>query len=109
MKAILTALVAAATLAAAIPNSSGAGLVDDFLAGAVVGNAAANVRPAYVAAPDPGYIVYSGYATALPGPSCYWTRMPVYDSDRTVIGWRGRPVAVCPQPRVSADLAAGHP
>jgi hypothetical protein len=108
MKTILTALAAAATLAFVIPASSGAGLVEDFVAGAIVGNATADERPAYVAVPDPGYIVYSGDAAALPGPSCYWTRMPVYDSDRTVIGWRGRPVAVCPPPRVSSGAATGN-
>jgi hypothetical protein len=108
MKTVLIALVATAALAATVPGS-GANLIDDFVAGAIVGNAGANQRPAYVAAPDPGYIVYSGYAAALPSPNCYWTRMPVYDTDGTVIGWRGRPVAVCPEPRrVSADLAAGR-
>jgi hypothetical protein len=107
MKTILTALVASVALAATIP-ASGANLIDDFVAGAIVGNAGANLRPAYVVIADPGYIIYPGYAAALPSPGCYWTRMPVYDTDRTVIGWRGRPLAVCPRPRVSADLAAGR-
>jgi hypothetical protein len=101
MRTILTALVAAATLAGTTTGSPGAGLVD--VTDAVVGSAAADVRPAYVAVPDSGYIVYSGYDGVLPGPNCFWTRMPVYDNDRTVIGWRGRPVAVCPQKRVSAQ------
>jgi hypothetical protein len=96
MKTILTALIAAATLAVATAASFAAGSIDDFLKVAIVGKAAADVRPAYVATPDPGYIAYSGYAAALPAPSCYWARMPVYDFDRNVIGWRGRPVAVCP-------------
>jgi hypothetical protein len=100
MKATLTALVAAATLVAAPAASLGAGLVD--VTSAIVG-APADARPAYVAVPDPGYIVYSGYDAVLPGPNCFWTRMPVYDNDRSVIGWRGRPVAVCPQRRVSAQ------
>ena len=69
---------------------------DDFLKVAIVGTPAADARPAYVATPEPGYIVYTGYAAALPAPSCYWTRMPVYDFDHNVIGWRGRPTAVCP-------------
>jgi hypothetical protein len=60
------------------------------------------VQPAYVAAPNPRYIVYSHNA-ALPGPGCYWTRMPMYDAHHEVIGWRGRPQAVCPDPRVSAE------
>lgn len=106
MKKTLTVLVAAATLAGAatsLPTPAdarcygcavGAGLVGGFVAGAIVGSAAA-ARPAYVVAPGPGYVVYSGYAAPLPGPSCYWTRMPVYDAYGNVIGWRGRPVAVC--------------
>jgi hypothetical protein len=61
------------------------------------------VQPAYVATPNPRYIVYSGYNAALPGPGCYWTRMPMYDSHHEVIGWRGPPQAVCPDPRVSAE------
>jgi hypothetical protein len=105
MKKTLTVLVAAATLAvatAASPTTAdarcygcgvGAGLVGGFVAGAIVGSALA--RPAYVVAPGPGYVVYSGYAAPLPGPSCYWTRMPVYDAYGNMIGWRGRPVAVC--------------
>ena len=101
MKTALTALLAGATLAATTAGSLGAGLVD--VTGAIVGSATADARPAYVAVPDPGYIVYSGYDAVLPGPSCFWTRMPVYDNDRSVIGWRGRPVAVCPQKRVSAQ------
>ena len=55
----------------------------------------ANSRPAYVVAPGPGYVAYPAYAAALPGPNCYWTRMPVYDGFGNVVGWRGRPVAVC--------------
>jgi hypothetical protein len=96
MKAILIALGAAATLAAATATSSGASLVDGVVADAIVGKGGTEVRSAYMAAPDPGYVVYSGYAAALPGPGCYWTRMPVYGPDRNVIGWRGRPMAVCP-------------
>ncbi len=101
MKTTLTALIAAAALAATAVGSFGAGLVD--VTDAIVGSATADARPAYVAVPDPGYIVYSGYDAVLPGPNCFWTRMPVYDNDRSVIGWRGRPVAVCPQRRVSAQ------
>jgi hypothetical protein len=71
--------------------------------GAIVGGSAEEARPAYVAVPYPGYIAYSDHAAALPGPNCYWTRKPVYDVDRKVIGWRGRPVAVCPQPQISAQ------
>jgi hypothetical protein len=97
MNKLLVALVAAAALAVGIAASSGAGLVGDFVAGAIGGDAREDARSAaYAAAPQPGYITYS-YAAALPRPNCYWTRMPVYDSGSRLIGWRGRPVAVCPE------------
>jgi hypothetical protein len=92
MKKTLTVLFAAATLAvatAASPTTAdarcygcgvGAGLVGGFVAGAIVGSAIAGAGPAYVVAPGPGYVVYSGYAAPLPGPNCYWTRIPVYDA-----------------------------
>jgi hypothetical protein len=99
MKKTLSALAAAATVATAIAAAPtpadagcwgcavGAGAVGGFIAGAIVGNAVANAAP--------GYVVYPAYAAPLPGPGCYWTRMPVYDMYGNVIGWRGRPVAVC--------------
>ena len=80
MKKTLTALVAAAGVAAATAVSPtpadarcygcgvGAGLVGGFVAGAIVGSAVASARPAYVVAPAPGYVVYTGYAAPLPGP-----------------------------------------
>ena len=106
---VLTWLAAAATVAAAIAAAPtpadagcwgcavGAGAVGGFVAGAIIGNAIANAAPppAYAAPPGPGYVVYPAYAAPLPGPGCYWTRMPVYDMYGNVIGWRGRPVAVC--------------
>ena len=107
MQKTLVALIAAATIAVATAASPtpadarcygcgvGAGLVGGFVAGAIVGSALAGPRPAYVVAPGPGYVVYTGYAAPLPGPSCYWTRMPVYDAYGNQVGWRGRPVAVC--------------
>ena len=103
MKKTLSTLAAAATVATAIAAAPtpadagcwgcavGAGAVGGFVAGAIA-NAAP--PPAYVA-PAPGYVVYPAYAAPLPGPGCYWTRMPVYDMYGNVIGWRGRPVAVC--------------
>jgi hypothetical protein len=108
MKKTLTALVTVATLAAAaasLPTPAdarcygcavGAGVLGGFVAGAIVGSAvAAGPGPAYVVAPAPGYVVYSAYRAPLPGPNCYWTRMPVYDAYGNMVGWRGRPVAVC--------------
>jgi len=113
MKKTLVALAAAATVATAIavaPTPAdarcfgcavGAGVLGGFVAGAIVGNAIANSGPAYVApapyvaAPPPGYVVYSAYGAPLPGPRCYWTRQPVLDVYGNVIGWRGRPIAIC--------------
>ena len=97
MKKTLAALAAAATVATAIAATPtpadarcwgcavGAGVLGGFVAGAIVGTAVANSQPAYVAAPGPGYVVYPAY----------WARMPVDDMDGNVVGWRGRPVAVC--------------
>jgi hypothetical protein len=110
MKKTLAALAAAATVATAIAATPtpadarcwggcavGVGIAG-FVAGAIVGNAVANAAPApaYVAGPAPGYVVYPAYAAPLPGPRCYWTRQPVYDMYGNVVGWRGRPIAVCP-------------
>jgi hypothetical protein len=109
MKKTLVAFAAAATVATAIavaPTPAdarcfgcavGAGVLGGFVAGAIVGNAIANSPPPapYVAAPPPGYVVYSAYGAPLPGPRCYWTRQPVMDVYGNVIGWRGRPIAVC--------------
>ena len=51
MKAMLTALVAAATLIAATGASPAAGLDDGYVRSAIVGKTTANVRTAYLAAP----------------------------------------------------------
>jgi hypothetical protein len=113
MKKTFAALAAAATVATALavaPTPAdarcfGCGVaVGGFVTGAIVGNAIANSAPApvvvapapaYVAAPPPGYVVYSAYGAPLPGPRCYWTRQPVYDVYGNMVGWRGRPIAVC--------------
>jgi hypothetical protein len=109
MKKTLAAFAVAGTVAtalAATPTPADAGCwggcavgagIAGFVAGAIVGNAVANAAPpAYVAGPAPGYVVYPAYAAPLPGPRCYWTRQPVYDMYGNVVGWRGRPIAVCP-------------
>ena len=106
MRKTLTALFAASAIAAAAAPTTadarcfgcavGVGVAAGVVAGAIVGSAIANSQPAYVVAPAPGYVAYPAYAVALPGPQCYWTRRPVYDAYGNVIGWRGRPVAVCP-------------
>jgi hypothetical protein len=110
MTKTFTALAAAATIAVSLAGTAtdasaqrgggafAAGLIGGLAAGAIVGSAIANSGPgpAYVVAPGPGYVVYPGYAAAVPAPGCYWTRMPLYDAYGNVVGWRGRPVVVCP-------------
>jgi hypothetical protein len=86
MTKTLTALVAAATLAtatAAVPTTADA---------RCVGCAVAGERPADA---PPGYVYYPAYGEPLPGPNCYWYRLPVYDAYGNMIGWQGRPVAFC--------------
>jgi hypothetical protein len=109
MKKTLTASLAAATIAVTLAASAttasaqrgvaagvAAGLVGGLIIGSAIANSPAYGGPAIVVAPAPGFVVYSGYHAALPGPRCYWTRRPVYDGFGNVVGWRGRPVAVCP-------------
>jgi hypothetical protein len=87
MTKTLTALVAAATLAtvtAALPTTPDARCV-----GCAVGT---SERPADAPA---GFMYYPAYGEPLPGPNCYWYRMPVYDAYGNMVGWRGRPAAFC--------------
>jgi hypothetical protein len=87
MTKILTALVAAATLAtatAAVPITADARCV-----GCAAG---ADDGPAYA---PPGYVYYPAYGEPLPGSNCNWFRWPVYDPYGNMVGWRGRPVAFC--------------
>jgi hypothetical protein len=92
MNKTLTALVAVATLAgslASTPASAQRGLLPGLIIGGLVG-------AAIVGATAPrGYVVYPGYSAPLNGPSCYWTRQPVYDPYGNQVGWRGRPFQVC--------------
>ena len=72
----------------------GAGILGGVLAGAIVGNAAANAPPppppgAY--APPPPGAAPAAYAQLAPG--CHWERHRVWVDG---IGYRVRPVAVCP-------------
>ena len=96
MKKAFTLVLATAAFAATVattPNEAyaqrwlGPAIVGGIIGGAVIGGILAT-RP-------PGYVVYPGYAAAVPAPGCYWTRMPVYDPYGNVVGWRGRPVQVC--------------
>jgi hypothetical protein len=104
MKVALPVFVAAAWgFTVSTPAWSGNEAV--ALAGNLVLSAPTGEQPLFPTAPSPGYILYSGYTGPLPAPNCYWTRMPIYDAERNVVGWRGRPIAVCPMARVSAEAA----
>jgi hypothetical protein len=100
MKAMLVAALAVGGILSFATNAALAAASVTVM-GAVVVDPTAS--PNVVAVPYVGYIAYSGHEAELPTSSCYWTRMPIYDPSRNVIGWRGRPVAVCPEPRTSAD------
>jgi hypothetical protein len=105
MKNTIFALAAAATLAAALPSSAqancggcgvAAGVVGGLAAGAIIGSAIANSRPAYV---DPGPV----YAAPPPppayaeppeysgGPVCHTERRQVWDG----YAYRIRRIEVC--------------
>jgi hypothetical protein len=98
MKNTLLALTAAASIGAAAlaaPSPAeaggcfgcavGAGVAGGFIAGAIIGSAAAAPPPYYGPAP-----AYYG-----PGPGCYYTRQPVWDPYWG--GYRPGPrVMVCP-------------
>jgi hypothetical protein len=76
----LTALIAATTLTIAtstVPTTEHARCI-----GCAVD---AGERPADA---PPGYVYYP-YGEPLPGPNCYWYRMPVYDTYGNMVGWRG--------------------
>jgi hypothetical protein len=108
MKAHLIAMAVAPALMAGSSAAFSANVIDDFVATAITGKSQHDARPSHVAVAPSGYIAYADSDAALPAPSCYWARKPLYDIDGSVIGWRGRPVAVCPEPRVSADLSSGR-
>src|SRR5258708_23846071 len=93
MKNTFFALAAAATLAAAFPSSAqancggcgvAAGVVGGLAAGAIIGSAIANSRPAYV---DPGPV----YAAPPPPPAYaepagYWGRPACHTERRQMWG-----------------------
>jgi hypothetical protein len=79
-------LIAAATFV--IATSAGPTTADARCVGCAIG---AGERPADA---PPGYVYYP-YGEPLPGPNCYWYRLPVYDAYGNMVGWRGRPAAFC--------------
>jgi hypothetical protein len=97
MRGIIAILAVAAMSGVAMPAAWSGGSIT------IVTADNPNSEPLYVAAPRPDYIVYADDTAPLPGPNCYWTRVPVYDAEHNVVGWRGRPLAVCPQARASAQ------
>ena len=107
MRKLLTAAAAAATIAVIVAGTAtnadaywrrgwgwGPGLAAGLVGGAIIGGAIASSR--YHAPPPPGWAYYPAYGEPVPGPDCYWARMPVYDPAGNVVGWRGRPRLVCP-------------
>ena len=106
MKSTIIAFAAAATLAAALPspaqaNCNGcgvaAGVVGGLAAGAIIGSAIANSRPAYV---DPGPVyaapppppAYAEPSDVIEGGVCHVENHRVWVEG---YGWRGRRVEVC--------------
>jgi hypothetical protein len=72
-----------ATAIGAVPTAANA-----RCAGCAVGD---REWPAYA---PPGYVFYP-YGEYLPGPNCYWFRLPFTDAYGNMVGWRGPPVAFC--------------
>lgn len=94
MNAIVIAIGVVASLVAATTFSLGGDSVQ--VTRSIVAGPPALKSPAYAAKPRPGYIDYAHHDAAVPAPGCRWTRLPIYDAEGEVVGWRGRPVAVCP-------------
>lgn len=113
MRKTLTALTAAAALAAAVslaPSDAvarprggavAAGVLG-LAAGAIIGGAILNSGPGYAApygayGPEPGYVVYPGYAAPYPAacPGGYWARRPLYGPYGEFMGY-SRPRFMCP-------------
>jgi hypothetical protein len=95
MKPILIAIGVATCLVAATAFSQGGNSV--LVTRAIVAGPPAPESAANPTHPQPGYIAYNDYDVAVPAPGCYWTRLPIHDAEHKIVGWRGRPVAVCPQ------------
>jgi hypothetical protein len=107
MTRLLTAAAAVATSAVILAGTAtsadaqwrrgwgwGPGIAAGLVGGAIIGGAIASSR--YYAPPPPGYAYYPAYAEPVPGPDCYWARVPVRDPYGNVVGWSGRPRLVCP-------------
>ncbi|MBS0247592.1 MAG: hypothetical protein JSR61_13315 [Proteobacteria bacterium] len=108
MKKVILAIAAAATIAAGSMTVTGpaearcrgcgvaAGVVGGLAVGAIIGSSIANSQPRYYA-PEPGYVVYDGYARRYPVscPGGYWARRPLHDRWGNFVGW-SRPRFVCP-------------
>src|SRR5262249_12523571 len=97
MKKTLTALVAAAAIAGTMTMTATDASAQRWLGPAIVGGVIGGVVIGSILATRPqGYVVYPGYAQPVYGPGCYWASQPVYDPYGRVVGYRGRPIQVCP-------------
>ena len=107
MRKAILALAAVATIAGASVTDAyaqrrsgavAAGVIGGLAAGAIIGGAIANSRPAYGGyAVVPGYVAYDGYYARGPVgcPGGYWARRPVIDQWGNVVGY-SRPRFFCP-------------
>ena len=94
MKATLVAIGVGAILAATTMLSLGGDLV--LVTRAIVTGTSSTEPLAHSAEPHTGYIAYEDRNLTPPEPGCSWIRLPIYDTERNVVGWRGRPLVVCP-------------
>jgi hypothetical protein len=105
MKKAILAIAAAATIAAgtlisptpADARCRGCGFGLLGLGAGLIAGAAIASQPRYYYGPEPGYVVYRGYAEPYPTdcPDGYWARRPMHDRWGNVIGWT-QPRFVCP-------------
>jgi len=97
MKKALTGLLAAVAVAGMVATAPTQAYAQRWLGPAIVGGIVGGAVIGSILATRPrGYVVYPGYAEPVYGSGCYWASQPVYDPYGRVVGYRGRPVQVCP-------------
>jgi hypothetical protein len=96
MKPIVTAICVVASLTSVTLGYALDGDSTDEVSAPSVAIRGGAREASLAAMPQPVYIPYTEANLAAPAPGCNWERMPVYDTDGHVNGWRGDPVEVCP-------------